>query len=278
MSNNTLIEWATMSWPVTTGCTYAGKSCLNCYAVRDSWRLASNPNPKVSAPYLGLVKKVQIAGLQLLRWTNRVKYHQDRLDWITQQQKPRRVFVGNMGDLFHRDVPDWFIDLVFERMELCRQHKFLVLTKRAQRLAKYVSKRRPSGNVMLGISAGTKQELASRGSEMLRIKGWQKFLSLEPLIEDISRELSALLQHPDSDFVWVVCGGESDKKQSGARTCELEWLASIVSVCQESRVQVFVKQLGGYLAGSLQLKDRKGCDWDEWNGELAKLKIREYEP
>jgi protein gp37 len=111
MSNNTLIEWATMSWPVTTGYTYAGKSCLNCYAIRDSWRLASNPNLKISEPYSGLVKKVQIAGLWLLRWTNRVKYHQDRLDWITQQQKPRRVFVGNMGYLFHRDVPDWFIDL-----------------------------------------------------------------------------------------------------------------------------------------------------------------------
>ncbi|MCC3415220.1 MULTISPECIES: DUF5131 family protein [unclassified Microcoleus] len=278
MSNNTSIEWTTMSWPVTTGCTYAGKSCLNCYAVRDSWRLASNPNPKVSAPYSGLVKKVQIAGLWLLRWTNRVKYHQDRLDWVTQQQKPRRVFVGKMGDLFHRDVPDWFIDLVFNRMELCRQHKFLVLTKRAERLAKYVSKRRPSNNIMLGISAGTRSELMQRGSEMQQIQGWQKFLSLEPLIEDVSRELSALLQHPDSDFVWVVCGGESDKKQSGARPCDLEWLANIVGTCQECQVKVFVKQLGGYLAASLQLKDKKGCDWDEWNDSLAILKIREYEP
>ncbi|MCC3570009.1 MULTISPECIES: DUF5131 family protein, partial [unclassified Microcoleus] len=151
-------------------------------------------------------------------------------------QKPRRVFVGKMGDLFHRDVPDWFIDLVFNRMELCRQHKFLVLTKRAERLAKYVSKRRPSNNIMLGISAGTRSELMQRGSEMQQIQGWQKFLSLEPLIEDVSRELSALLQHPDSDFVWVVCGGESDKKQSGARPCDLEWLANIVGTCQECQV------------------------------------------
>ena len=274
MSNNTKIEWAGMSWPLVTGCTYAGESCLDCYAVRDSWRLAGNPNPKVSEPYSGIVKKVLVAGKWLLRWTNTVKIHPDRLEWVTNRQKPRRVFVSNMGDLFHKNVPDWFIDRAFDRMEKCPQHKFLVLTKRGDRMAKYVADRQPLSNVMLGISAGTKKELIQRGSEIISIKGWQLFLSLEPLLEPIDWELAAVLDS-SKNFVWVVCGGQSSKKQSDAKRCEIDWLTGIVGVCGDRDVACFVKQLGGYLAAKLNLTDRKGCDWEEWNCES--LKVREYE-
>jgi protein gp37 len=49
------------------------------------------------------------------------------------------IFVCAHGDLFHEDVPDEWIDRVFAVMALAPQHTFQVLTKRAERMAKYMN-------------------------------------------------------------------------------------------------------------------------------------------
>jgi protein gp37 len=51
-------------------------------------------------------------------------------------KRPRMIFVNSMGDLFHEDCPDNWIDQVFAVMALCPQHTFQVLTKRAERMRK----------------------------------------------------------------------------------------------------------------------------------------------
>jgi len=38
--------------------------------------------------------------------------------------------VNSLSDLFHKDVPEWFIDAVFDVMERATWHSFQVLTKR----------------------------------------------------------------------------------------------------------------------------------------------------
>jgi protein gp37 len=66
-----------------------------------------------------------------------------RLAWLHQllaplkRKKPTTYFVNSMGDLFHEDCPDEWIDKVFAVMALCPQHTFQVLTKRAARMRDY---------------------------------------------------------------------------------------------------------------------------------------------
>ena len=43
-----------------------------------------------------------------------------------------------MSDLFHEDVPDSFIEQVFEVMQKTQRHTFMVLTKRAARMEEYL--------------------------------------------------------------------------------------------------------------------------------------------
>lgn len=57
-------------------------------------------------------------------------------------RKHNRVFVNSMGDLFHEDVPNEFIDEVFAVMALAGKQTFLVLTKRAERMREYFSERK----------------------------------------------------------------------------------------------------------------------------------------
>jgi protein gp37 len=68
-----------------------------------------------------------------------VTLHPDRLDEPLRWRKPRRIFVCSMSDLFHPHVPDEFIDQVFAVMALSAQHTFVVLTKRPERMASYLS-------------------------------------------------------------------------------------------------------------------------------------------
>ena len=90
MSDNSKISWTDSTWPVVVGCDKLSPGCANCWAVRDAWRMGSNPNPKISSVYQGLVHK-QDNGL--LDWTGQVHCLEDRLTWPMHWKKPRTIFV-----------------------------------------------------------------------------------------------------------------------------------------------------------------------------------------
>jgi protein gp37 len=109
------------NWNVVTGCDKYSDGCLNCYA-------------EDTVEWLkGLGQKVyQQHGFNLTP-------HVDRLDWPLEKlskkpQRPARCFVTDMGDLFHENVPSEFIFQVFVTMLKVPQHRFYVLTKRAERM------------------------------------------------------------------------------------------------------------------------------------------------
>lgn len=119
----TKINWTNETWNPITGCSKVSAACKFCYAERDWERLSANPNPKTV--YFGR------------KFTN-VQCHPERLDQPLRWTKPRMIFVNSMSDLFHPDIPDSFIDQAFAVMALTKQHTFQVLTKRPERMMKYL--------------------------------------------------------------------------------------------------------------------------------------------
>ena len=72
-----------------------------------------------------------------------------------------------------------------------------------------------------------------------KIDAQLRFLSLEPLLED----LAGL----DLDGIgWVIVGGESG---SGRRPFEIDWLKRIADLCARDGVPLFVKQDGAFRPG-----------------------------
>jgi len=74
--------------------------------------------------------------------------NRDKVEWrlneremeaILKRRKPTRIFMCDMLDLFHDDVPDAFIDRVFATMALAREHTFQLLTKRPERMRMYLN-------------------------------------------------------------------------------------------------------------------------------------------
>lgn len=119
MSDKSAIEWTDATWTIVTGCTKTSPACANCYIER-------------SVPF-------RVAGRRFVKGHIPVQLHENRLNWPLKWKKPKRIFVTSLGDLFHEDVPDEFLDKVFAVMALTPHHTYQVLTKQAERMHAYIT-------------------------------------------------------------------------------------------------------------------------------------------
>jgi protein gp37 len=164
---------------------------------------------------------------------------------------PQVIFVNSMSDLFHKDVPAEYIQRVFDVMRRASQHRFQVLTKRSQRLARLSSRLSWQPNIWMGVSVES-QGYTFRIDHLRETDAHIKFLSLEPLLGPLT---NLNLEGID----WVIVGGESGP---GARVMRSEWVLDIRDQCKDAGIPFFFKQWGGTnkkKAGRL-LDDRT---WDE---------------
>jgi protein gp37 len=229
----TSIEWAEAVWKPVTGCTPVSAGCRHCYAQRMATRLAGRYGYPAEDPF-------------------RVTLH-GRMDEPLRWRTPRRVFVCSMGDLFHADVPDEFLLLVWQRMWECPQHTFLVLTKRPERMRQVLAGDflNPLPNVWLGVSVENQVTAEARIPALLATRAAVRWVSCEPLLGAVD-----LFQPPVGDpaqyldgmiwgLDWVVCGGESGP---GARPMHPDWARGLRDQCQAAGVAFLFKQWGEWLA------------------------------
>jgi len=150
----TNIPYADETWSAVTGCSKVSPGCANCWAERISHRFDQTRLP----------------------WTpehaaENIKVHPSKLEEPLHWRKPRTVFVCPMSDLFHPDVPDEFIDQVFAVVGHAKQHRFLLLTKRAERMKWHCDSLAGSANIhrdrvlaRYGFDAGLQFEQVLCGS------------------------------------------------------------------------------------------------------------------
>ncbi len=132
MSSATRIEWTERTWNPVVGCSLASPGCTNCYAMRMAYRLSRNPG---TPQYHGTASLVNGKPV----FTGKLELAEKTLLEPLKRRTPTTYFVNSMGDLFHEDMPEEWIDRVFAVMALCPQHRFQVLTKRAERMRDYVT-------------------------------------------------------------------------------------------------------------------------------------------
>lgn len=129
----TSISWTGQTWNPVVGCSIVSKGCTHCYAMGMAHRLGSMAK---TPHYRGLTQKVNGHPV----WTGRIAAAPDHI-WQEplRRRKPTTWFVNSMGDLFHDDVPTELVDRVFAVMALCPRHTFQILTKRPDRMRRYLS-------------------------------------------------------------------------------------------------------------------------------------------
>lgn len=142
----TKIEWSDKTWNALAGCNDKSEGCRNCYARRMAHRLELMGQEK----YRGLTV---LQGSHIV-WTGKITFDEKALMEPLRWRKPCRIFVNSMSDLFHHNVTDAQIDLIFAVMALCPQHEFQVLTKRPDRMLSYLTGLRKAANDWLEKLAG----------------------------------------------------------------------------------------------------------------------------
>jgi protein gp37 len=232
MSDRSTIEWTDATWNPVTGCTQVSPGCDHCYALAFAEHFRGVP----LHPYE--------QGFNL-------KLHPDRLELPLKWRKPRQIFVNSMSDLFHKDIPDEYIDNIFQTMVKADWHIFQILTKRSARLARLAPKLPWSPNIWVGVSIET-DCYTWRADHLRQVPAAVRFISAEPLLGP--------LENLNLDGIhWLITGGESGPKH---RPCDPEWVRSLRDHCLEKQVAFFHKQWGGRTPKSGG-RDLDGRTWDE---------------
>lgn len=305
MGDGTAIQWTDATWNPTVGCSLVSPGCTNCYAMKTA---ASLERRFGSGKYSGLTTEVK--GIPV--WNGVVRLDPEALTQPLRWRRGRRIFVNSMSDLFHEALSDSDILQVLDVVRRCSydggsncgkmigEHTFQVLTKRADRMAKFMPMLRfnntaGSGdcalyldddkyppvvmrNLWLGVSVEDQARADERIEPLLATPAAVRFLSCEPLLGplDLKKPVRRIAA---TRIDWVIVGGESGPR---ARPFGIEWAQSIVAQCVTDKVPCFVKQIGSnptvgtvpmaYLTGYAS-RDRKGGDWAEWPEDL---RVREF--
>jgi protein gp37 len=230
MSTSSRIEWTEATWNPVVGCTKISAGCKFCYAEAMAKRLQAMGTPGYERGFkLNLIKT--------------------RLNEPLQRARPTVYFVNSMSDLFHERIPDTYIDQVFDVIARTPHHTYQILTKRAAHMARYFRARPVPLNAWLGVSVENRRHGVPRIDSLRQIAARIRFLSVEPLLEDIgSIDLT--------DIQWVIVGGESGPK---ARPMQPQWAESVRHQCEAQGSAFFFKQWGGWGAdGKRRSKSKNG--------------------
>lgn len=220
MAEHSEIEWTDATGNPVRGCTKISPGCKHCYAETFAER------------FRGVEGHPYEQGFDLRLVPGKLP---EPLRWRT----PKMIFVNSMSDLFHDLVPDDYIVAVARVMATAKWHTYQVLTKRAERLRRLLNSplefAAQQSHIWWGVSVEDKKYGIPRIEELQKAKAAVRFLSVEPLLEDLGK---LNLQGVD----WMIVGGESGP---GARTMKKEWVLPLRDQCKKTGVAFFFKQWGG---------------------------------
>lgn len=266
------------------GCEEVSPECDNCYARQGSRRLAAAHGLTLWPGEPGGASDRFFTGDDYWRkpfaWARKAAALGVRL----------KVFAFSFGDVFERRL-----DLIEPRNRLMRvieatpQLDWLLLTKRPENMVELAHPVWPGAwpaNVWAGATVGVSKSL-ERVAHLQKVPARLRFLSMEPLLEDVSLDgvfgleegsawrecVCAEIDPSDrpcltcdgrrslgerSGIHWVICGGESGAIGK-ARPLDLHAVRRLRDACKGAGVPFFTKQMGHWLKG-----DPTGFRVDNW--------------
>lgn len=214
-------QWWDESRNPIKGCTKISPACLNCYACDLLLKDGMNPY--------------------------QVTFNEKHLIIPQKWKKGMIIFMVNMGDMFHVDVPDQYINRIFDSMRINFHHNFFILTKRPLRMRDYCRnyyerfKNFPK-NVWLGVTAEDQQRADERIPVLLDTIAYNHFVSVEPLLEPVK----LIFNNGKRKLKWIITGGENilnPMNKHKARFMNPDWTRDIRDQCAAHRVPLFMKQM-----------------------------------
>jgi len=166
--------------------------------------------------------------------------HPYRLSQPLDRKKPAIIFIGSMGDVFDPAIPDEFRDRIFATVAAAHWHTFVVLTKRAKEMKRYVTEMRLAGrgasalwrnhgiqtdsawwlnnfpNLWLGVTVTNQADADERIPLLLDTPAAKRMVSVEPMLGPVDLG-DYVWEHDERDYGrdhldFVVVGGKTPGK------------------------------------------------------------------
>ena len=307
MADHTKIEWTNATWNPITGCSIVSSGCTNCYAMRlAGTRLKHHPSRKDltilrggNPVWNGDVRFNEHWLDQPLKWSKPrmifVCAHGDLFheavpfEWIDQvfavmalcpqhtfqvlTKRPLRALeYFGMREKWNDPTAQARVSKLLENPVAGEDEKNY-WNERSDEVAAN-AKRWPLPNVWIGVSIEHQQAAHDRIGPLMMIPAEKRFLSMEPLLEEVDLEdirpvqefsyqdrdpfplqgfavRAAARHYADSENAdrvympklnWVIVGGESGQKH---RTFDPNWARLIRDQCRRNDIPFFMKQMGG---------------------------------
>lgn len=278
MAKNTGIQWTDDTVNPTSGCDgcelWIPGQGGPCYAGNFHETRLAKSLPALYDPIFTNVREIPGRMAKAVRCQDMVGRDRPDKPWLNGLR--RKIFVGDLGDIFSARVSNEFlkteiIDVAKSREGL--RHDLLLLTKQPKRAAKFaewLDEPWPD-NVWVGTSI-TSDVARSRIPDLLSVPANTHFLSLEPLVSE-PHLTPKILKGVD----WIIIGGESSQGEHIGRDFHLSWIRNLIPICRDLGIALFVKQMGenayddsklNLLANKLDLVDNHGGDWSEWPEDI----------
>lgn len=297
MGDKSRIEWTDATWNPTTGCDTISEGCDNCYAKRDAPRLQKMmASQGVDAYQRDGAEPRSGKGFGF-------QTYPERLAIPRRWQRPRRIFVNSMSDLFHEEMDVGFLEAVFDTMHDCPRHTFQVLTKRHRNMHRLLAggwphspcsgpiadhRAEPLPNLWLGVSVENQTWAEARIPWLLKSPARVRWLSMEPLLGPV--DLSPWLRQGDwwcnacgayihsvtFEEVCATCGSEDvrwdcvldwvvvgGESGPGHRPMDPQWARDLRDQCVDAGVPFYFKQWSGLRPKALG-RELDGRTWEEY--------------
>lgn len=244
--HKTKIDWCDYSWNPVTGCRHG---CNYCYAQRiaDRFKPQACERPQTEPveclPHGSGLYRIKTPAQIVDQDGNRLRgtpypkgfeptFHDYTLDFPQHMDKPSKIFVSSMGDLFGEWVPDIWIQDVFEAARKAPQHTYLFLTKNPERYIKLAEagKLPQDKNFWYGSTVTNDDKPIFYSGEH------NCYVSIEPLLGPFDVDGAAAIE----GIKWVIIGamtGPGSKRHQPKR----EWVENIVEAAGLTQADIFMK-------------------------------------
>jgi protein gp37 len=168
-------------------------------------------------------------------------YQPKVFDAIVKLKKPSTIFVGSAHDIFG----DWIdsstmVDLIqrLKKTAWVHNHTFLFLTKNPKRYAQF----QLLYPFWLGATVTNTPQVANLSAfNNIFISGYHKYISFEPLLEDLSDKLNERILRVIDWFI-IGCLNVNGKPVPASKGgTKLEWVLKLLEVADRHSIPVFIK-------------------------------------
>ena len=226
-------DYCTKKWNFLIGCRAISTGCKNCWACQQS------------ACHLKRFREIVLKGPEKnLKWSGDIRILWDRLSKPASWANHEVIWVADTSDLFHEDLNEDFIAMIFSIMVTVPHHDYVVLTKRTERMQRLLSsvefrekvsalaKKKipwPLPNVRIGTSAENMDVAVERLPLLLATPAYYRLVSFQPLLSamDVSKWLKKGKIH------WAILGAEAGPPRREAYD---GWFLDLSKQCKKAGI------------------------------------------